>query len=172
MAAKLTRLTYRIAIQLYIVAESCTICSSCPRQPVRKLLDTSLYKERVCHHKRWVNWVKWWCIQIQAKKCYVLHSYCITWRSFNVSVTRCSIGHNLFSHRLYCIDLMVAVVVLWEIHLLLFLKKEQMQFTASSLCQPNTGKNTSMLLGTKIHVLCSFDKPLSTPSLNIICPCE
>jgi len=27
MAAKLTRLTHSIAIQLYLVAESCTICS-------------------------------------------------------------------------------------------------------------------------------------------------
>jgi hypothetical protein len=38
MAAKLTRLTYKIAIQLYLVAESCTICSSRSRWPVRKLL--------------------------------------------------------------------------------------------------------------------------------------
>jgi hypothetical protein len=28
MAAKLTRLTHEIAIQLHLVAESCTICSS------------------------------------------------------------------------------------------------------------------------------------------------
>jgi hypothetical protein len=28
MAAKLTRLTHQIAIQLHLVAESCTICSS------------------------------------------------------------------------------------------------------------------------------------------------
>jgi hypothetical protein len=28
MAAKLARLTHKIAIQLHIVAESCTICSS------------------------------------------------------------------------------------------------------------------------------------------------
>jgi hypothetical protein len=43
MAAKLTRLTLKIAIQLHLVAESCTICSSCSRQLVRKLLDTPLY---------------------------------------------------------------------------------------------------------------------------------
>jgi hypothetical protein len=43
MAAKLTRLTHEIAIQLHVVAESCTICSSRSRQPVRKLLDTPLY---------------------------------------------------------------------------------------------------------------------------------
>jgi hypothetical protein len=40
MAAKLTRLTHKIAIQLHLVAESCTICSSRSRRPVRKLLDT------------------------------------------------------------------------------------------------------------------------------------
>jgi hypothetical protein len=43
MAAKLTRLTHKIPIQLYLVAESCTICSSCSRRPVRKLLDTHSY---------------------------------------------------------------------------------------------------------------------------------
>jgi len=30
MAAKLSRLTHKIAIQLHLVAESCTICSSAP----------------------------------------------------------------------------------------------------------------------------------------------
>jgi len=42
MAAKLTRLTYQIVIQLHLVAESCTICSSRCRQPVQKLKTTSL----------------------------------------------------------------------------------------------------------------------------------
>jgi len=36
MAAKLTRLTHKIAIQLNLVAESCTIQSSRSRRPVRK----------------------------------------------------------------------------------------------------------------------------------------
>jgi hypothetical protein len=40
MAAKLTRVTHKIAIQLHLVAESCTVCSSRSRRPVRKLLDT------------------------------------------------------------------------------------------------------------------------------------
>jgi len=40
MAAKLTRLTHKIAIQLDLVAESSTICSSRSRQPVRKFLVT------------------------------------------------------------------------------------------------------------------------------------
>jgi hypothetical protein len=43
MAAKLTRLTHKIAIQLHLVAESCTICSSRSRRLVRKLLDTPPY---------------------------------------------------------------------------------------------------------------------------------
>jgi hypothetical protein len=43
MAAKLTRLTHKIAIQLRLLAGSCTICSSRSRRPVRKLLDTLSY---------------------------------------------------------------------------------------------------------------------------------
>jgi len=43
MAAKLTRLTHKIAIHLHLVAESCTICVSGPRRPVWKLLDTPSY---------------------------------------------------------------------------------------------------------------------------------
>jgi hypothetical protein len=43
MAAKLTRLTHKIGMQLHIVAESCTISSSHSRRPVRKPLDTPLY---------------------------------------------------------------------------------------------------------------------------------
>jgi hypothetical protein len=43
MAAKLTRLTQWIAIQLQLVAESFTIFSSLFRRPVRKLLDTPPY---------------------------------------------------------------------------------------------------------------------------------
>jgi hypothetical protein len=48
MAAKLTRLTYKIAIQLHLVVESCTICSSCARRPVRELLDTLSYIAYIC----------------------------------------------------------------------------------------------------------------------------
>jgi len=43
MASKLTRLTHKIAIQLLLVAASCTICNSRSRRPVRKLLDTPSY---------------------------------------------------------------------------------------------------------------------------------
>jgi len=40
MAAKLTRLTQRIAMQLHLVTQSCTICRCHSGRPVRKLLDT------------------------------------------------------------------------------------------------------------------------------------
>jgi hypothetical protein len=43
MAAKLTRLTHKIVIQLHLVAESYTIYSSSSKRPVRKLLDTPSY---------------------------------------------------------------------------------------------------------------------------------
>jgi len=39
MASKLTRLTHKIAIQLDLVVESCTICNSGSTRTVRKLLD-------------------------------------------------------------------------------------------------------------------------------------
>jgi hypothetical protein len=44
MVAKLTGLTHKIAIQLHLVAESCTICGSRAKRPVRKLLDTPSYE--------------------------------------------------------------------------------------------------------------------------------
>jgi len=43
MAAKLTGLTHKVVIQLQLVAESCTICSSRSSRPVRKFLDTLSY---------------------------------------------------------------------------------------------------------------------------------
>jgi hypothetical protein len=43
MVAKLTRMTHKITIQLQLVAESRTICSSRSRRSVRKLLDTPSY---------------------------------------------------------------------------------------------------------------------------------
>jgi len=43
MAAKLTRLTHKIGIQLHLVVESCTICSFFSRRPVRKLMGTPSY---------------------------------------------------------------------------------------------------------------------------------
>jgi hypothetical protein len=43
MAAKLTRLAHKIVIQLHLVAEGSTICSSRSRRPVRILLDIPSY---------------------------------------------------------------------------------------------------------------------------------
>jgi hypothetical protein len=46
MAAKLTGLTHKIAIQLHLVTESCTICSPRSWRPVWKLLDTPSHSFR------------------------------------------------------------------------------------------------------------------------------
>jgi hypothetical protein len=46
MAAKLTRLTHKTAIQLHMVAESCTVFSSRSRRPVRKLLDIYILQKQ------------------------------------------------------------------------------------------------------------------------------
>jgi hypothetical protein len=55
MAAKLTRLTHKIAIPLHLVAESCTICSSRSRRPVRKLFDTPSYTSKWFARRDWVK---------------------------------------------------------------------------------------------------------------------
>jgi hypothetical protein len=46
MAAKLTILTHKIAIQLHLVAESSTTCSCRSRRTVRKLLNTPSYNDQ------------------------------------------------------------------------------------------------------------------------------
>jgi hypothetical protein len=43
MAAELTRVTHKIAIQQHLVAESCIIRSFRSRRPFRKILDTPSY---------------------------------------------------------------------------------------------------------------------------------
>jgi hypothetical protein len=53
MTAKLTRLTHTIAIQLHLVAESFTICSSRSRRPVRKILDRPSYDCSVSYLTNW-----------------------------------------------------------------------------------------------------------------------
>jgi hypothetical protein len=72
MEAKLTRLTHKIAIQLHLVAESCTICSSRSRRPVRKLLYTPSYVRKLStggsklfqnhnrkgYNHRFISWIK------------------------------------------------------------------------------------------------------------------
>jgi hypothetical protein len=65
MAAKLTRLNHKIAIQLHLVAESYTICSSRSGRPVRKLLDTHSYCSGWKFSGNWVrsrvysSWGEW-----------------------------------------------------------------------------------------------------------------
>jgi hypothetical protein len=49
MAVKIIRLTHIIAIQMHLVAESCTICSSRSRRPVRKRLGTLSYIDNRLH---------------------------------------------------------------------------------------------------------------------------
>jgi len=84
--------------------------------------------------------------------------------------TGCLSGGILFIHRLCCIAPMVVTVVLWKIHLLHFLKRVQMQFTALSPCQPNTGRSISMLQGTNRHVARRFEKLLGAPTLSLLGP--
>jgi hypothetical protein len=57
MAAKLTILTHKIATQLHLVLESCTICSSDSRRLVRKLLDTPSYFTRLSFNCELSVWV-------------------------------------------------------------------------------------------------------------------
>jgi hypothetical protein len=60
MAAKLTRLTHKIAIQIHLVAKCCNICSSRFRRTVRELLDTHSYDLQLvsvsCSVKRLKLW--------------------------------------------------------------------------------------------------------------------
>jgi len=58
MVAELTRLTHKIAMQLHLVAEICTICSSRSRLPVRKLLGTPSYT--VDYFLRDLRFSRWW----------------------------------------------------------------------------------------------------------------
>jgi len=57
MAAKLNRFTHKVAMQLHLVAESCTICSSRSRRPVRKLLDTP--SQIKCVKGDWMPKTEW-----------------------------------------------------------------------------------------------------------------
>jgi hypothetical protein len=57
MAAKLTILTHKISIQLQLVAESCTICSSRSRRPDRRLLDTPSFLDQRRMKLSWQFWI-------------------------------------------------------------------------------------------------------------------
>jgi hypothetical protein len=80
MAAKLTRLTHKIVIQLHLVAENCTICSSRFRRPVRKLLDIPTY------------------IQI-----YIFICKCIDRVPKNSTEVHSKIDFKFYLHRLWCL---------------------------------------------------------------------
>jgi hypothetical protein len=56
MAAKLTRLIHKVTIQLHLLAETCTTCSSRSRRSVRKLLDTPyIWHFITCYMKKSFN---------------------------------------------------------------------------------------------------------------------
>jgi hypothetical protein len=116
MAAKLTRLTHKIAIQLHLVAESCTICSSRSRRPVQKLLDT--HSLCLCN-KSWIlylrtsvppTWAQIWkrVPQILVYQQWLSHSLPVISSlpaSFTVSLThastyciKCSISQSSVTH--------------------------------------------------------------------------
>jgi hypothetical protein len=113
MEAKFTRLTHKIAIQLHLVAESCTICSSRSRWPVWKLLVirrsykkslffTSVYWNRILadrfypYKNSFVLWMVRWisCFQIliplvSKRDYYMLKNFKVDTRKYNpVTVAR------------------------------------------------------------------------------------
>jgi len=55
MAAKFTRVTHRIAIQMHLVEASCSISSSRSRRPVRTLLDTPSYTYALCNNYTYIT---------------------------------------------------------------------------------------------------------------------
>jgi hypothetical protein len=91
MAAKLTRPTHKIAIQLHLVAKSCTICSSRSRRPVRKLLDTPLYVD--CNVS-----CSWWCKTLQT----TLIWFCFL-HYLREGTQICSYWANSLSHVMCCL---------------------------------------------------------------------
>jgi hypothetical protein len=74
MAAKLTRMTHEIAIQLRLVAENCTICSSRSRRRVRKLLDTPSYSDGLVSGSSCYDFCRslWWRVW----------NFCFVWKAF------------------------------------------------------------------------------------------
>jgi len=50
MGAILARLTHKIVMQLHLVADICTICSSHSGWQVQKVLDTSSYMDSELHY--------------------------------------------------------------------------------------------------------------------------
>jgi len=86
MAAKLTRLTHKIAIQLHLVALSCTISSSRSRRPVRKLLDTLSYIGVTCECVIYI-WSAFCAFLFCTAR--ITDSVRVLWRVFNVQPYAC-----------------------------------------------------------------------------------
>jgi hypothetical protein len=79
MAAKLTRLTHKIAIQLHLLAERRTIFSSRSRWLVRKLLDTPSYSASMPNpsvRKEFVMEMCWGSISLKNQ---ILHVFVQLW---------------------------------------------------------------------------------------------
>jgi hypothetical protein len=72
MAVKLTRLTHKIAIQLHLVAESCTTWSSRSSRLIRKLLDTPSFVSLIAYRSLPI-WEKFF---VYLKMFPQLHSLC------------------------------------------------------------------------------------------------
>jgi hypothetical protein len=102
MASKLSRLTYKIAIQLHIVAESCTICGSRSRWWDRKLLDTPSYFLSVCLDicKSTIYYVPV-CVLALLSNLFLTPFEWLIWynRSRNSSVVGCGLGDRGFESR-------------------------------------------------------------------------
>jgi len=68
------RLTHKTVIQLNLMAESCTICSSQSRRPVWKLLDTPSHLDSVLIHKH-ILVSPFWAFFIQSEKWRLQHRH-------------------------------------------------------------------------------------------------
>jgi hypothetical protein len=85
MAAKLTRLIHKIEIQVRLVVESCIICSSRSRRPVRKLLDTSSYL--------WLWISHFWIVYSNLELRYNITFYIAVSFLLKMLLVGCSIDH-------------------------------------------------------------------------------
>jgi hypothetical protein len=73
MTVKPTGLIHKIAIQLHLVAKSCTICSSRSRRPVRKLLDAPSYKHALQPPQLPYDWR--WSVEIVTGASWNIHRH-------------------------------------------------------------------------------------------------
>jgi len=95
MATQLTRLTYKITIQLHLVAESYTICGSRSRRPFRKLLDTPSYCNTVHLPTSLEVYRVKLCMHFSLPQC-VLHSPLISFLDL-ITLEACDEKYKLWS---------------------------------------------------------------------------